>query len=94
MTSVSEALQEQVTLTAENNPEFPLFKVDTKNEINKILTEKEASELLGRTNSISSQMSILRTRIQMRFFPKRFEKTLLESANQEYQPTKKEKNVW
>lgn len=94
MTSVSEALQEQVTLTAENNPEFPLFKVDTKNEINKILTEKEASELLGRTNSISSQISILRTRIQMKFFPKRFEKTLIESASQEYQPTKKEKNVW
>ena len=94
MTSISETLQEQVTLTAENSPEFPLFKVDTKKGINIILTEKEASELTGKNNSISSQLSILRTRLEMKFFPKQFEKRLLESANEEYRPTKKEKNVW
>lgn len=94
MTSISDKLQEQITLTAENNPEFPLFKVDRKNGINKILTEKEANELTGKKKSISSQLSILRTRINMKFFPKQFEKRLLESANKEYKPTKKEKNVW
>ncbi len=94
MTSISDTLQEQITLTAESNPEFPLFKIDTKNGINKILTEKEANELTGKKKSISSQLSILRTRLNMKFFPKQFEKILLESANEEYKPTKKEKNVW
>ena len=94
MTSISDTLQEQITLTAENNPEFPLFKVDTKNRINKILTEKEANELTGKKKSTSRQLSILRTRLNMKFFPKQFEKRLLESANEEYKPTKKEKNVW
>ena len=94
MASISEALQEQVTLTAENSPEFPLFKVDTKNEINKILTEKEVGELSGTRNSISSQLSILRTRLMIRLFPKQFEKRLLENMTQEYRPAKKEKNVW
>ena len=94
MTSISDTLQEQITLTAENNPEFPLFKVDTKNGINKILTEKEANELTGKKKSISSQLSILRTRLNMKLFPKHFEKRLLDSANEEYMPTKKEKNVW
>lgn len=93
MTSISESLQEQVTLTAENSPEFPLFKVDTNKGINKILTEKEANELTG-TNNSSSHLTVLKTRFKMKFFPKQFEKGLLESANEEYRPTKKEKNVW
>jgi hypothetical protein len=94
MTSISETLQEQITLTEENHPEFPLFKIDTKNKINKILTEEEANELSGRSNSISNKVSILRARLKMKFFPKQFEKKILESANEEYKPTKKEKNVW
>ena len=93
MTSISESLQEQVTLTAENSPEFPLFKVDTNKGINKILTEKEANELTG-TNNSSSHLTVLKTRFKMKFFPKQFEKELLESANEEYRPTKKVKNVW
>jgi len=94
MTSISETLQEQVTLTAENSPEFPLFKVDKIKEINKILTEKEANELTGTNKSFSSHLTVLKTRVKMKFFPKQFEKELIESANEEYRPTKKEKNVW
>ena len=94
MTSISETLQEQVTLTAENSPEFPLFKVDTSKGINRILTEKEANELTGKNNSLSNHLTILKTRLKMKFFPKQIEKGLLESANEEYRPTKKEKNVW
>jgi hypothetical protein len=93
MISISEILQEQVTLTEENSPEFPLFKVDTSKGINSILTEKEANELSG-TNSIFNQLTSLKTRLKMKFFPKQFEKRLLESASEEYRPTKKEKNVW
>ena len=94
MISVSETLQEQVTLTAESNPEFPLFKVDVKNKINKILTKKEAEELRGTNNSFSNQISLLRTKLKRKFFPQQFKSRLLESANQEYKPTGKEKNVW
>ncbi len=93
MISISETLQEQITLTGENSPVFPLFKVDTKNEINKVLSEKEANDLTGTKNSISSHLSTFRTRLKMKFFPKQFEKRLLESANEEYRRTKKEKNV-
>nr|WP_320000268.1 hypothetical protein [uncultured Draconibacterium sp.] len=94
MTSISDILQEQITLSAESQPEFPLFKVDTKNGINKILTEKESKKLSGSSNSISKQISTLKTRLKMKFFPKQFKEQILESANQEYKPTKKEKNVW
>jgi hypothetical protein len=94
ITSISETLQEQVTLTEENTPEFPLMKVDIKNKINKILTKIEAKEFARTNNSISNQISTLWIRIKMRFFPKQFEKRLLESASQEYKPTKKNRNVW
>jgi hypothetical protein len=94
MIKLSETLQKQVTLTGENNPEFPLFKVDAKNRINKILTEKEAEELTGLSNSISNQLAGIWLRLKLKFFPKRFEKRLLESASEEHRPTTKNKNVW
>jgi len=94
MTSISETLKEQVTLTAENSPEFPLFKIDTKNGINKILTKNEAQKLSGGISSNTNQLTILKLKFKMKFFPKQFEKSLLDTANEEYRPTKKEKNVW
>lgn len=94
MTSISKILQEQVTLTAENTPEFPLFKVDTEKGINKILTEKEARELSGINSIIISQLTILKKKLELNFFPKPFGKRLLESTNKTYQPTKKGKNTW
>ena len=93
MTSISDILQEQVTLTEENSPEFPLFKVDSNKGVNRILIEKEANELSG-TNSVINRLTSLKTRFKMKFFPKQFEKRLFESASEEYRPTKKEKNVW
>jgi len=94
MTSISEVLQEQVTLTGENAPEFPLFKVDTKNYINKILSAKEAKELAGVRNSVPIQLHIIRSNLMLKFFPDQFKKRLFESASEEYKPTIKEKNVW
>lgn len=61
MISVSKALNNQVTLTGENSPEFPLFKIDFFNKANKLLTEKEAFELSGNRNSILTQLSPLKT---------------------------------
>lgn len=94
MTSISELLQAQITLTAESNPEFPLFKIDVKNKINIILTEREAEELIGPRNAAAHQLSSLVTRLKIKFFPERFKKRLIESANQQYKPTKKEDNKW
>ena len=75
-------------------PEFPLFKIDVKNKVNKVLTEKEAKKLSGTKSSIKNQFAIFRTRVRMKHFPIQFKKRLLESANQIYKSTSKEKNVW
>ena len=91
---VSKTLENQVTLTGENSPQFPLVKIDYMNNINKALTEKEAQEYWGNSNSLNSQIAILKQRFQMKFFPKKFEEKLLKSANEPYKLTKKNKNLW
>ena len=45
MKSVSKKLNKKITLCGEMEPEFPLIKIDTKNEIEKILTLKEARNM-------------------------------------------------
>jgi hypothetical protein len=94
MVSISKALGLQVTMTEENSPKFPLFKVDVKNGINKVLTVEEANRLRSKMNTISIQIKNLTTRLKMMLFPKQFEKQIIASANKEYKPAKKEKNVW
>lgn len=94
MVCISDALQQQVTLTGESTPQFPLFKVDSKNGINKILTEKEAEDLTNPSNSINDQLLRLGLRLKLKFFPKQFEKQLLASADEQYKPTTKDQNVW
>ena len=94
MVSISKALGLQVTMTEENSPKFPLFKVDVKNGINKVLTVEEANRLRSKINTISIQIKNLTTRLKMMLFPKQFEKQIIASANKEYKPAKKEKNVW
>lgn len=42
MKSISLKLEKQITLCGENQPEFPLIKIDTKSGVEKILSEKEA----------------------------------------------------
>jgi hypothetical protein len=94
MVSISKALGLQVTLTAENSPKFPLFKVDVKNGINKVLTVEEAYRLRKNMTTISIQLKYLITRLKMMLFPKQYEKQIISSANKEHKPTKREKNVW
>ncbi|HEV7347666.1 hypothetical protein [Telluribacter sp.] len=94
MTSISQTLRNQVTLTGENSPEFPLFKIDFDKNVNKVLTEKEAEELSNRQSSILTELNVMKTRLMMRFFPKKFESKVLKSANEPYRPTGKDKNVW
>lgn len=94
MISISKTLNNQVTLTGENSPEFPLFKVDFDENINKVLTEKEAKELSSRQNSFFIKVASLKTRLMMRFFPKTFLNKVLKSANKPYRPIGKDNNVW
>ena len=45
MRSISLKLEKQIILCGENQPVFPLIKIDTKNGVEKILSEKEAENL-------------------------------------------------
>lgn len=94
MVSISKTLKNQVTLTGENSPEFPLFKIDFEKDVNIVLTEKEATELSSKQNSALTELSAMKTRFMMRFFPKTFKNKLLKSANEPHRPTGKDKNVW
>tara|TARA_R110002073_G_scaffold333500_1_gene521248 strand:+ start:1147 stop:1785 length:639 start_codon:yes stop_codon:yes gene_type:complete len=89
MKSISSKLEKQITLCGENQPEFPLIKIDTKNGIEKILTEKEAQNLWKKSDQNFSGFTKLK--IIMKYFPKIFEKKIMESANSEYKSTPKEK---
>ncbi|TJY36198.1 hypothetical protein [Pontimicrobium aquaticum] len=93
LSSLSSKLKKEVTLCGENQPEFPLIKIDTKNEIEKILTEKDAENLWKKSDQNVNRFTKLKSKIIMKFFPKLFEKKVLESANGEYKSTPKEKNV-
>ncbi|MBU3822516.1 hypothetical protein KO566_10615 [Flavobacteriaceae bacterium XHP0103] len=94
MKSISSKLDKQITLCGENQPEFPLIKIDTKNGIEKILAEKEAENLWKKSDQNFSGFTKLKSKIIMKYFPKVFEKKIIESANSEYKSTPKEKNVW
>lgn len=94
MISISKMLKNQVTLTGENSPEFPLFKIDFEKDLNIVLTEKEATELSNRQNSVLAELSDIKTKFMMRLFPKTLENKILKGANEPYRPTGKDKNVW
>ncbi len=45
MEEISKTLDNQITLTGENTPEFPLVKIDYNNSINRVLTEQEPKSI-------------------------------------------------
>ncbi len=94
MKTMSAELGKQITLCGENQPEFPLIKIDSKNGIEKILTEKNAKSLWKKSDQKVSGFTKLKSTIIMKYFPRLFEKKIMESANKEYKSTPKEKNVW
>lgn len=94
MEAISQELKNQVTLTGENSIEFPLAKVDTAKGIKKVLTKKEARELRSNPNSFINQFNLAKATIEMNLFPEKFEKKLMDSANEIYKSTSKDKNVW
>ena len=94
MANVSKSLNNQITLTDENHPKFPLVKIDSNRGINKILTEEEVKEYWDNPSSFMNKMKLIRTKLEMKFMPNRFNEKLLNSANEPYKSTKKNENVW
>ena len=94
MQSISWTLKQQVTLTDENTPEFPLIKVDEVRNISKVLTQKEAQELRGNSNPLKNRLIALKTNLKIKFFPQKFKEQILRSANEPYKATRRNKNIW
>jgi len=94
MSAISKVLRKQVCLTGENDPKFPLIKIDYENKIYKILTNKEAKVLLERQNSLLTRLRYLKSNFMFQFCPTKFEMKLLKSASKVHKSTSKNKNVW
>ncbi|MBF9254650.1 hypothetical protein I2I11_15200 [Pontibacter sp. 172403-2] len=94
MQSISWALEQQVTLTDENTPEFPLIKVDVVKNTHKVLTRKEVQGLQGNENTLINQIADLKLNLEMKLFTKDFEERILMSANEPYSSTKRNQNIW
>lgn len=94
MLEISKSIDNQITLTDENNPKFPLIKIDTNRGINIILTENEVKEYWENPNSFISKMKLIMTKLEMKLTPNRFKEKILKSASEPYQSTKKDENVW
>lgn len=56
MLEISKTTYNQVTLTDENRPDFPLIKIDVNKGINKILTEDDVKDYFGDPNSLTKKM--------------------------------------
>lgn len=91
MMSVSQELMKQLTLTWENDITLPLIKIDSINNIYSVVDE----DILKSNNKfLRDKYLSFRTKILLRFFPKKFEKRLIKSATETYKSTPKEKNKW
>jgi hypothetical protein len=95
MEVISKVLDNQVTLTGESSPEYPLVKIDYNKGVNSVLTEQEVNDYFWcKANSISYRLMGLKNRIEMKLFPKRFRDKASRSGKRIYTSTKKDKNVW
>ena len=94
MKSISSKLEKQITLCGENQSEFPLIKIDSKNGIEKILTKKETENLWKKSDQNVSGFTKLKLKIIMKYFPRLLKKRLLESSTKPYVATERKKNVW
>jgi len=94
MLEISQSIDNQITLTGENNPKFPLIKIDSNREINKIITEEEAKEYWESPNDFISKIKLVKTKLEMKLTPSKFKEKIIKSANEPYESTKKDENVW
>jgi hypothetical protein len=94
MISVSEILENQVTLTWENDIKFPLIKVDVDRNINTILSKRDVRRIRKTNNFFRNSFQILKSRFMWKLFPQKVKKELLDSANEPYVSTSKSENIW
>jgi hypothetical protein len=94
MMEISKTTHNQVTLTNENRPDFPLIKIDVNKGINRILTEDDVKDYFDDPNSLTKKMELFKNKMEMKFFPNRFKDRIMKSANEPYRSTKKDENVW
>jgi len=94
MIDLSKSLDNQITLTYENDSKFPLVKIDVNRGVNRILTEEEVKEYWGDPNSFINKMKSFKIKAEMKLTPNRFKEKLLKSANEVHKSTKKDENVW
>lgn len=94
MMEISKTTHNQVTLTDENRPDFPLIKIDINKGINRILTEDDVKDYFGDPNSLTKKMELFKNKMEMKFFPNRFKDRIMKSAHEPYRSTKKDENVW
>lgn len=95
MSLISSTLKKQITLTGENEANFPLVKINTEESIFKIITEKEIEKYYNKNNSkIKNSVNVLKFSFLMRLFPRFMKNRILRSANEPIKATKLNDNIW
>lgn len=94
MIAVSKTLKNQLILTGEGQPEFPLIKIDYDKGINIVLTRAEASAIVAQQEDLLPHSKVSTDEYNDTSFSTAFYKKALESASQPYKATAKEKNWW
>ncbi|NVK51508.1 MAG: hypothetical protein HWD85_01140 [Flavobacteriaceae bacterium] len=95
MSSISGVLKKQVTLTGENQAEFPLIKIDSQNGTKKILTKKEMIRFSKKAGIYNGWISRIKNLISpKKITMEELEYKAMESACKPFEPVGKEKNVW
>ena len=95
MSLISSTLKKQITLTGENEANFPLVKINTEENVFKIITEKEIEKYYNKNNSkIKNKFNVLKFSFLMRLFPTFMKNRILRSANEPIKTTKLNENLW
>lgn len=95
MSLISSTLKKQITLTGENEANFPLVKINKEESVFKIITEKEIEKYYNKNNSkIKDSVNVLKFSFLMRFFPRFMKNRILRSANEPIKATKLNDNIW
>jgi len=95
MNSVSKELNKQVTLTGENQAEFPLIKIDFQNGTEKILTKNEMIQISKKAGIYDNWFSRIKNLISpKKMTMEELEYKAMESACKPFEHIPKEKNVW
>jgi hypothetical protein len=95
MKNVSSTLKKQITLTGENDANFPIIKINVIENVFEIITENEINEYYKKNNSkIRNLFYSWKYSFLNRFFPTFTKNKLLNCANKPIKPTKLSENKW